>query len=80
VNGIFSQSESEILEILGRRKMKIREIAEQLYDFEESPEAGNVVAGMIRRINVKCKHHRLPWYLNGEGTGRGGRTVWRDKR
>lgn len=80
MNSIFSPSENEILNILGRRKMKIRDIAEEMYDFDKSPEAGNVVAGMIRRINVKCKLHKLPWFLNGEGNGRGGRIVWKDKR
>lgn len=79
---IFSTRESKIIKILGKRKMTIAQITERLYKDVKKAAFGmnNNVASAIRRINAKCEHHDIPWHLNGMGAGRGGRTVWRDKR
>lgn len=78
MNTIFSPLEHEILTTLGRRRMTIAELTEKV-----SPEGGPFAAGSItsaiRRINLKCEWHELDWYLKGEGLGRGGRTIWREK-
>lgn len=76
---LFSPTEQKILKTLGRKQMTISEITEKIY----GPfvyDAGNTVAGAVRRINRKCEYHKLPWFLNGAGRGRGGKTVWKDKR
>lgn len=78
---IFSPMETKILRVLGRRKMMIGEITKKMYDHKKGPiGANNGVGTAIRRINIKCDYHKLPWFLNGSGVGRGGKEVWKDKR
>lgn len=77
---IFSPTEVEVLKALGRRKMKIIDVTKKVFRGKKPPiGANNSIAAMIRRINSKCEYHKLPWFLNGMGSGRHGRTVWRDK-
>lgn len=78
---VFSPTEERILKILGQKKMSINEIASKFLEGREvflSDQNG--VAGAVRRINEKCEKHKLPWFLNGMGSGRGGKVVWKDKR
>lgn len=82
---IFSVSEKDVLEILGKKTMTITEIADKFYTrnslgADEPIDANNRVAGIVRRINDKCEYHKLPWFLNSMGLGRAGKTVWKDKR
>lgn len=75
----FSPTETKILDVLGNKTMSIREITRELYKgVSTPPEANNTVAFLIRRINKKAEYHRLSWFINGEGAGRNGRTVWRE--
>ena len=75
----FSDREQKILKVLGRKKMTVKQITLKLFRKKRS-DAGTAVAGAIRRINIKCENHDLPWYLNGIGLGRAGKTVWKEKR
>ena len=75
----FSDREQQILKVLGQKKMTIRQITTKLFR-KKRPDASTAVAGAIRRINIKCETHDLPWYLNGVGLGRAGKTVWKEKR
>jgi DNA-binding response OmpR family regulator len=75
---LFSPTEMKILKILGRRKMKIGEIAEKLYG-KKKLNTNTIVTQLVRRINNKCEYHKLSWFINGKGAGRGGKTVWKDK-
>lgn len=78
---LFSDNEQKVLRILGRRKMTIAELTEKFYSGGRRPlDANNKVASTVRRINEKVEYHGVPWFLNGVGRGRAGRTVWRDKR
>lgn len=78
---LFSEHEKLILEILGRRKMTVQEISDTFYHSKEAPLVDrNYVAGIIRRIEAKCEREKLGWTIVGEGSGRGGRTVWKGKR
>ncbi len=78
---MFSPTETKIIEIIGKKKMTIAEITDELHDTEYRPlNANNRVSSAIRRINDKCIHYKLKWELNGEGLGRHGRTVWKSKR
>lgn len=77
----FSERESKILEVLGRRKMTISEITEQFYENATAPlGANNNIASAVRRINAKCEYYKLPWFLAGDGAGRGGKTIWKENR
>lgn len=77
----FSEHEKMVLHILGRRKMTVQEISEEFYHARELPlESRNYVAQVIRRITRKCDKLELEWTLYGRGGGRGGRTIWKDKR
>lgn len=80
---IFSEHEKLVIDIIGRRKMTIADITSEFYkqtQDDEPFEPNNHIAGVIRRIVKKCEHHKMTWTLEGEGTGRGGRTVWRAPR
>ena len=81
---LFSPLENAVLKALGKRKMRIEDITTRVYIFGDvntiPMDPSNNIAQAIRRINKKCEYHKLPWFLNGAGTGRGGREVWRDKR
>lgn len=76
----FSKRERDILEILGRRKMTIREITEALFNERLPLDANNSVAMSIRRINSKCEFYDLPWRLESKGGGRAGKTIWRESK
>lgn len=79
----FSEHETSILKILGRRKMSIHELTEKFYnldDVEVGPIECNYIAVVVRRIKVKCEKLKTPWTLTGKGAGRAGRVIWRGKR
>lgn len=77
----FSPSEHRVLHIIGRRKMKIEEVAERYFgeDYTDTDDQ-NYIAGVVRRIARKCDRHKAKWTLLGEGAGRSGRKVWKGKR
>jgi len=79
---IFSPAEKLVLEILGRRKMTIASITEEYCNTlqKDLMMPNNYIAAVIRRIALKCEHYNLNWTLTGQGSGRGGRTVWREPR
>ena len=77
---IFSDTEKQIIELLGNRRMSILDLTEEHYKGQNPPlNPNNVVSGAIVRINKKCRYYGLDWFINGEGLGRGGKTVWKDK-
>ncbi len=79
MENIFSPNEQKILKVLGKRKKSIIDITEEIYKEDRPVSANTVVANAIRRINEKCRYHKLAWFLNGAGLGRGGKVVWKDK-
>jgi hypothetical protein len=64
---MFSQREEAILKIIGRKKMTLRLIAEELFTDDhpsDKPMEPEITVGnTIRRIIKKCKHHNLDWTL-----------------
>lgn len=77
----FSPTETHVLHILGKKKMTISEITDSVHDTEYRPlNARNKISSVIRRINIKCDFYKFNWFLDGEGLGRKGRTVWKKKR
>jgi len=77
---MFSPTEEKIIKILGRKKQTITELTTMYYRGKKKPvNANSLVSGAIIHINKKCKYHKLAWFVNGYGLGRGGKTVWKDK-
>lgn len=58
---MFSKKEEQILKILGRRKMTIREIAQKIKSNNFDIEI--ITSNNIRRIARKCEHYKLTWTL-----------------
>jgi hypothetical protein len=74
---LFSMNELEIINILGKNKMKIKDVSDSLYDGYAKPVHATVVtANAISRINKKCIHHKLNFRVCYDGSnGRGGKSV-----
>lgn len=77
VDDVFSESEKKALAILKNKKMTIAELAKEFFKGKKHLNPNNSVGALIRRINSKCKFYAFPWKIDGEGMGRGGRTVWK---
>jgi hypothetical protein len=80
---MFSEHEKIILKHIGRKKVTVHELTCKFYGWSETTSQlseQNYVAGVIRRINAKCRKEQLKWSLLSKGVGRGGKTVWRGKR
>ena len=67
----FSERESKIIKIIGRGKMTIREISDQLFKKEPNTlDAETKVANTLSRIIKKCKHYKLSWSILKKREGR----------
>lgn len=77
----FSDHEHLVVDIIGRKKLTITKIAEEFYKTldTESIDQNSYIASVIRRINKKCEFYGLAWTIKGEGSGRNGRTVWKER-
>lgn len=76
---LFSPNERLILKLLAGKKMTITQLTWEFYRNEAQPiNAPILVASTIRRINKKCSFYGKSWSIVGRGTGRTGRTVWRE--
>jgi hypothetical protein len=76
---VFSPTEQEIIKALGKRSMKVMDITKKIYTKRgkrRPPNGHNTIGTLIHRINDKCKYNRLGWFIDGEGGGRDGKTVW----
>ncbi len=81
---VFSPFELKVLKTLGHGGVRkpqrtITKITHLLYK-EPPMRARILVSNAIRNINEKCEYHRLHWFVNSMGIGRGGKTVWIDRR
>lgn len=77
----FSFSEQKVLDILGKRKMTIAEIAEEFYTtVKPTVNPSNSITTFLGNINRKTSYYKLNWCIEGAGAGRGGKTVWITKR
>ena len=73
----FSPMENRVLRTLAGRKMTIADLTREIYRGRTRPlNPNNTIAGYVRRIQIKCKYNKLRWTVEGQGCGRGGRTVW----
>lgn len=76
---MFSDQEQKIIKIIGNREMSIGEVTKWFYDNDIPFEGNNRVAAIIRRIRAKCEINKLNWTIEGEGVGRNGKVVWKEK-
>lgn len=62
---MFSKREEDIIKVIGRKKITLQLIAEDLFaDDPYKPfDAEISVGNSVRRIIAKCKHHGLNWTL-----------------
>lgn len=79
---LFSPIEIKVLDLLGTRKKSIGQLADMYFlTSRKGPINPNAtVSQAVLRINRKCEYHKLKWFLNSEGLGRGGKTIWRSTR
>ena len=61
---IFSEREQNILAILGRKRLSLEDIANELFKENVEPFDANIlIANSIRRIIKKCSYYKLDWTL-----------------
>ena len=80
---MFSPTEKKVLKLLkSGKKRKTVTLVTKLYFFrcKKPYNANAVISSAILRINRKCEYYRFDWFINGNGGGRGGKTVWIDKQ
>lgn len=69
---VFSFNELAVIEIIGKRTMTLKEIAEELYDGVRSPKyASTAVSSLVSRINMKAHKYRLNFRINLGGSSGG---------
>lgn len=60
----FSDREEKVIKIIGRKKIRLVEITEELFKDEGKPLDATVkVAGAVNRIMRKCEYYKLNWKL-----------------
>ena len=72
---MFSDREWKVLEVIGNKKINVRDIADRVFKDERAPfDAEISINNTIRRIVEKCEYHDLAWTLTKE-RGANGRNV-----
>ena len=62
---MFSDRETQIIKIIGRKKVSLEDISSKLFQAKSKPFDGNIsVANSVRRIIKKCQYHNLQWTLD----------------
>jgi len=75
---LFSPTELRVLKLLGKKKLTVTKLTEEYFKKEKKPLNPNaVISSAVIRINRKCKYHKLNWFVNGCGGGRGGKEIWK---
>ena len=64
IRKVFSYNELTILDILGKNKMKLSEIAEIMYGENKPTRVTSVIGECVKRINVKVITYDLPFKLS----------------
>lgn len=67
---MFSNREEKIINIVGKKKLRINDITTELFkEDENAPFDTNItVSNSIRRIIKKCDHYKVGWTLVKERT------------
>lgn len=61
---MWSEREALILDILGNKKMTVKDITVKVFMHNDQPiDAVQTINNSIRRINLKCHYHGLSWKL-----------------
>ena len=60
----FSERESAIIKIIGKKSVTVEDISNQLFKLGAPLDSGVLITNSIRRIIKKCQHHELEWTLS----------------
>jgi hypothetical protein len=78
---MFSPIQQKVINRLGKKRMKVSELAEKVYEDAKikplSPRTA--ITSAIEYINYKCEKNNFNWRIVGEGMGRNGKTIYRKK-
>jgi len=76
---MFSPAERRVIKLIGSRKISILALTDKYYWNRHKPiNANNYMASVVRNIIRKCEYYELNWMIKGSGSGRAGRTIWRE--
>ncbi len=75
-DNIFSPLETKVIVALGKRHHSTSELIDKVYGSHPPLFARNAITNAVRFINEKCEYHQYDWFINGSGSGRGGKTMW----
>lgn len=64
VRSLFSYNELIILDIVGKNKMKVSEIADSMYGENKPSRVISIISECIKRINIKADTYGLPFKLS----------------
>jgi len=74
---MFSPMEVRVIEKITAKPISIADLTDIIYPKDKPLEAGNYIAGVVRRIRNKCIHNKLSWSIESKGGGRGGVMVYK---
>lgn len=60
---MFSERELAILKIIGRKKVTLQVIVNELFDGKRPLDPEITVGNTVRRIIKKCEYNKLDWTL-----------------
>lgn len=60
---MFSDRESKVIKILGKKPMTLKQIAEKLFKDKIPMDANIMVSNSVSRINKKCHFNKEGWTL-----------------
>lgn len=79
---MFSPIQQKILDALSKKKLKMNELAELVYEHPETKpmSPGTSIRSAIDYINMKCERNKLNWRIVTEGNmGCKGKFIQRKK-
>lgn len=77
---MFSEREQDIIDSIGRKKITVAEIADQVFrhSFNKPFDANISIGNGVRRIIAKCDHYNLEWTLKRE-LREGKHIIWKER-
>lgn len=78
---MFSDTENKLIKIMKHeRKYRLSDLSDKFFGDDKPLYEAIRIGNLVRGIAKKCEFYNLTWTIEGEGGGRGGRTVWVTKR
>lgn len=60
---LFSNRENKIIKIIGRKKITLAEISDDLFEGDSPLDGVILVSSSVRRIIRKCEYYSLDWTI-----------------